>query len=140
MSAERWLVILLRFNAIMLFFAAFSVVMPFLWMIEAHDWLGMGTLPEMPVIAYLIRTISCLYFIIGVLTWLFANEVHRYRPLIFLSGWSHMGFGVAVLFIDIGVHMPWWWIAMEGPSVFSTGLLMLLLLRKIPSESRTHVG
>ena len=50
---ERVLVVLMRISAVVLLTALVPTVMPFAWMKEIHRWLGMGELPEGPIVGYL---------------------------------------------------------------------------------------
>ena len=50
---ERTLVWLLRLSAVLLLTAIVPAVMPFAWMKAIHRLLGMGELPEGPIIGYL---------------------------------------------------------------------------------------
>jgi pseudouridine-5'-phosphate glycosidase len=59
--SEKALVILLRASAVLLLTAVIPVVMPFVWMKDIHRQLGMGELPEGPIIGYLTRSLSAMY-------------------------------------------------------------------------------
>ena len=50
---EKALVLLLRLSAVLLLTAIVPAVMPFAWMKSIHRLLGMGELPEGPIIGYL---------------------------------------------------------------------------------------
>ena len=52
-SLRRTLVILLRLEAIHLLTALIASMMPLAWMKEIHRSLGMGELPDGPIIGYL---------------------------------------------------------------------------------------
>ena len=45
--------------------AIFAVFMPYSWMKAVHGWLGMGTLPNDPIVGYLARSTSIFYALLG---------------------------------------------------------------------------
>jgi hypothetical protein len=51
---EKTLVILMRLAGVLLLTALIPAVMPFAWMKDIHRALGMGELPEGPIMGYLI--------------------------------------------------------------------------------------
>src|SRR6059036_1435454 len=57
-------------------------VMPRSWMAAVHEWLGMGMLPDRPVVEYLARTTSALYGYLGGLYLVLATDVRRYARVI----------------------------------------------------------
>jgi len=56
MNKEQILILLMRFNAIMLLLAIGAVVMPFSWMDSIHHCAGMGPLPNSAIVHYLTRS------------------------------------------------------------------------------------
>jgi hypothetical protein len=61
MNAERLLVVLLRTIAAAGALAIVPTFMPHGWMNACHRWLGLGELPETPIIVYLTRSLSAMY-------------------------------------------------------------------------------
>jgi hypothetical protein len=55
---ERLLANVLRFGASILFLATGAVLLPFSLMDVGHLWLGLGPLPNIPIIHYLTRSLS----------------------------------------------------------------------------------
>src|SRR4051794_12836969 len=84
-ASERRLCWFLRITAVVLLPAAGAVVMPYAWMNAIHHALGLGTLPDAPLVAYLTRSLSALYAGLGVYCWILSGDVKRYRPLL---AWS----------------------------------------------------
>jgi hypothetical protein len=61
MTARSLLVFLLRLGGTMTVLAFPAMLLPPDWMAATHRWLGMGELPEAPVVDYLARSVSALY-------------------------------------------------------------------------------
>jgi hypothetical protein len=129
-KADRALAILLRCIAAAAVLAVVPVFMPHAWMDACHRWLGLGELPERPVIAYLTRSLSAMYVFHGGLLWLVARDVRRYAALVTYLGAAFMAFGAVSLWIDARAGLPWFWIASEGPFGLVLGPAVLLLQRK----------
>src|SRR5258706_7372800 len=81
-AAERWLKLLLRVFGGTSALAIFPFFMPRSWMAATHEWLGMGALPEKPIVEYLARSTSALCALYGGLLLLLATDVHRYAAVI----------------------------------------------------------
>src|SRR5687768_13106421 len=81
-APERRLALFLRWTAALLLLALPAVVLPHAWMDAIHQWLGLGPLPELPMVAYLARSESALYGVLAALYWHAAGDVRRYLPLL----------------------------------------------------------
>jgi hypothetical protein len=135
-AAEKNLVLLMRIIAVVSACAVAAIFMPFHCMSATHEMLGLGPLPNIPVVNYLTRSVSLLYTLHAVLFWLVASDLRRYRPIAAgLIGWL-LAFGVIVLGIDIAAGVPWFWIAGEGPVVLILGMAMALLFVKAKPDER----
>jgi len=132
---EKTLAVLLRLAAVMLLTALVSVVMPFAWMKEIHRYLGMGELPEGPIMGYLTRSLSAMYAMHGALVYFISLDVRRYLPVVKLLAVLGIIFGVGMLVLDIAVGMPVPWIAGEGPFIAVLGGFMLWLARRARRSS-----
>jgi hypothetical protein len=132
MSAPRALQLLLRIAGAIMMLAVIAVIMPRSWMAWTNAALGLAPLPEQPIFDYLARSISALYAIYGVLHWVMADDVVRYRPIILVSAVTGAMFAVAIFIIDLSIGMPLQWTAAEGPSILALSLVTLALLRKVP--------
>lgn len=125
--SEKWLVWLLRGGGVLLLSAIVPAMMPFEWMVETHSWLGLGELPDRPIVGYLARSISALYAMHGVLVLYMALDVRRYLGLVRCMGVLCLLFGAGVLVIDIAVGLPRYWVIGEGPFVIALGVAVLVL-------------
>jgi hypothetical protein len=127
---ERWLRLLLRGTAVVMGSALIPAVMPLAWMDAVHQKLGMGPLPQGPVVEYLARTLSAFYAFHGGLLWIFAGDVRRYaRPIGFSFG-AGCVFGAALTVLDARIGLPAHWAMAEGPFVLLlSGAALLLLVR-----------
>lgn len=131
MTAERVLLWLLRLNAAVLLLAAPCTLLPFAWMDQVHrEVLGLGSLPDLPIVRYMARSLSLLYASYGLITLYLTLDWPRYRPLVPLVAWLHVVFGSAMLAVDLDAGMPWWWTAAEGPPLAVMGVVMLMLYRR----------
>src|SRR6185436_3692744 len=69
MDSRRLLAWLLRLAGAFEILAFFAVVMPRSWMEVSHAWLGMGVMPDGPLIMFMIRQASYTYGMHGVTLW-----------------------------------------------------------------------
>lgn len=127
-QALRWL---LRLIGLIEALAFLAVVMPRSWMEVSHAWLGLGQMPEGSVLMVLIRQASYTYGIHGISLWVIASDLKRFRPIVLLNGLSFLLAGPVFFIIDYTAGMPWWWLAVDGPSLALMGAAMLWLNRDI---------
>jgi len=132
--AERALTLILRLTGAVCMLALVAVVMPRRWMAVTHDWLGVGTFPDGPIVVYLARSLSAFYAILGGALWVVASDVRRFAPLLVYKALTGLAFGVMLLIVDISVGMPWHWTLQEGPYVLIFSAAILLLLRRVVKE------
>ena len=133
--SEKMLVVLLRFGAVLLLTAVIPAVMPFAWMDLIHRQLGMGELPDVPIVGYLTRSLSAFYALHGALIFFVSVDVRRYLPVVKCLGALCVVFGAGMLVLDIAVGMPLPWILGEGPSVIILGGVLLWLAGRAPATS-----
>lgn len=124
---EKTLVVLLRLDAIILLTALFPAMMPFAWMQEIHRSLGMGELPEGPILGYLTRSLSVMYAMFGEMELFVSLDVRRYLPFVKFVAVLEILFGPWMAALDVVVGMPLMWRICEGPYVFLLGCLVLWL-------------
>lgn len=134
--AERFLVLLLRLEAAVLLCALPAVVMPTAWMAGIHQGLGMGTLPQGPLVEYLTRSLSLLYAAWAPVLFVLAGDLQRYLPLVKIVNAVRLVFGVALLLLDVRVGMPLVWTWSEGPIVIVLSVVGLLLVGAVQRERR----
>ena len=127
---EKTLVVLLRLAAGMLLIAVVPAVMPLDWMVAIHRWLGLGELPQTPIVGYLTRSLSAMYAVHGVVVLFVSLDVRRYLPVIRLLAVLNVVFGAGMTVLDVFVGLPLWWILGEGPPlILFGGVLSWLAVR-----------
>ena len=122
---------LLIFNGVMTLLALPAVFMPVDWMDMFHRQLGLGPLPEGPIVQYLARSVSALYAAFGSLTIMLALDLARYARLITWWGIVAILFGAILLGVDLFADMPAHWTWGEVPYTVLTGSVVLLLQSRI---------
>ena len=122
---QAWL---LRLAGAVEVLAFIAVAMPRPWMEVSHAWLGLGEMPEGPLIMFMIRQASYVYGMHGVSLWVLASDVHRFRPLVTLNGVSFLLAAPVFFLIDYTSGVPLWWTAADtlGCAFFGTALLWLV--------------
>src|SRR5436189_2903236 len=108
-NAERWLKLLLLLFGLPPVFAFVPFLMPFRWMAAVHDWLGMGALPDKPIVDYLARYASGFSAFYGVLLLLLMTDVRRYAPVITLQAVAILLLSGGAAFFAWRSGMPSWW-------------------------------
>ena len=115
-------------------FALIFIFVPYEWMNEIHHGIGLGELPEAPVVGYLARSVSAFYALFGGLFLLLSFDVKRHRELISAVGLGTAFLGLTLLFIDWHEGLPFWWKVWEGPFVTVVGLAIFGLSRKMKDK------
>ena len=139
MTARTALILILRMVGVVELTALFSMVMPHSWMATIHDGIGVagGPLPETPIVAYLTRSLSAMYALLGALMVYFSLDVSANARSIRFLGAIAAFFGLCLYGIDIAAKLPIYWIAFEGTFVFGLGLsLYFLASRVIKTEAQ----
>jgi len=111
--------------------ALIFVAAPRSWMREIHAWAGLGTMPDTPIVWYLARSTSFFYALVGGLFWVVSFDLPRYRPVVVYLSTAVILLGVALLVMDWWEGLPREWALWEGPFTIATGLVMLVLSRRI---------
>ena len=133
--SELIIMITLRIVGIAGLFAIPAVFLPFEWMDAIHGYLGLGDLPDAPIVRYLARSLSAFYAIVAAITLRISTDLRRYRPIVHLWGVIILVIGVVLLGIDVEAKMPLSWMLFEGPPTIAIGLLVLWLCRGIAPSS-----
>ncbi len=142
MTSEKALKVIMRIEAVMAMTAIVPMAMPLPWMDAIHRWLGLGPMPQGPVVEYLARSISGMYAILGAYLWLLSTDIRRYAAPIRLWSIAVALFGVCLLVIDTTAGLPLSWILGEGPFLILMGAVAITLLGRIdkaappPAEER----
>ncbi len=131
--SEQLLKLLLRFLGTTSLFALVFVVAPYSWLDSIHSSLGMGQLPNKPVVGYLARSTSAFYALLGGLFWIVSFDLERHRLVLRYLGAAITLFGAALLVIDWWEGLPFLWKVWEGPFLMAFGLAIFFLSRKIRS-------
>ncbi|UCG56315.1 MAG: hypothetical protein JSU70_15785 [Phycisphaerales bacterium] len=108
-----------------------AVVMPYSWMNAVHGWLGMGRLPQAPIVSYLARSTSGFYVLLGGLFWVVSFDLRRHEVVLYYLGVVIVVFGAALFVIDLAVGMPLFWSLGEGPFNTALGIVILFSSRRL---------
>ncbi len=111
--------------------AVYAVVMPYEDMDGAHQWLGLGDLPDAPIMGYLARSTSFFYAFLGGLMWVLSFDLNRYRPVVCFLGWALISLGLTLFIVDIVEGLPLYWISIEGPTDTLSGCIILYFGRQL---------
>jgi len=134
--SDRLLVILLRYVlGIPGLLALVAVFMPMSWTSLAHRRLGLGEMPEAPIVEYLARSLSAFYALLGAICLFAAANLERYRPLARFLGLVFALLGVILLGVDVAADLPWWWVVFEGPRAIVLGAVVYFLARPTPRSN-----
>jgi hypothetical protein len=128
--SSRILCFILRWVGTICLFALPCVFMPYAWMNAIHEGLGMGQLPDEPIVGYLARSTSFFYAVVGGFFWVVSLDLDRYRLLLTFAGGTAIVLGTLLLVIDHLECLPLWWRMSEGPFVLVLGVLILTLNRQ----------
>jgi hypothetical protein len=126
---HRRLALVLRILGTLDLLALVAAVAPRRWIILAHDWCGLGPLPDGPVVGYLYRSASLLYALHGAMIWFVAGDVVRYWPLIRFLAILAVVHGAFLIGVDAAEKLPGWWRWAEGPGFAATGAIVLCFQR-----------
>jgi len=129
LNSHRPLVVVLRCLGTLDFLAILAVLLPQSWMASAHAALGLGALPDAPIVGYLTRSASALYGLHGAMILFVSFDVRRYERLITFLAIAALIHGAVMLAIDLVVGMPWFWTLFEGPGFAMTGIVVLMAKR-----------
>ena len=130
MTAQRWLVIILRIAGCSTIGAFPAMLLPVDWMASTHAWLGLGEFPRSAVLDYLARSIAALYGFHGVLVLLVSTDPIRFRPIVTFIAVMNIVFGLMIIAIDLHAGLPPLWTALEGPPIIAFGVVIALLNRR----------
>ena len=111
--------------------AALFVAAPYASMDAIHRWLGLGTLPDTPVVGYLARSTSAFYALLGGLLWVVSFDLRRHLLVLRYLGAAIVVLGVTLFFVDWMEGLPLLWRWWEGPIDAAYGLAILWLSLRI---------
>jgi hypothetical protein len=109
---------------------------------DLYAWAGLGHMPHLPFLRYVIRGASYCQGAIGVLLWIVGSDVVRYRPLVIATGAIYLAAAPAFWVIHVFAGMPRWWAVMDTAACFLMGaaLLVLCLLSSSDASAKTPPG
>lgn len=128
-TANRLLTVILRIMGTSSLTALLFVAASHDWMASIHADLGLGPMPESPVVWYLARSTSAFYAIVGGLFWVVSFDLKRHRKVLSYIGIVIPLFGATLFAIDYLEGLPPFWTYWEGPFVLAVGMAMLSLNR-----------
>lgn len=138
MTLVRSTAYFLRFIAIVQMLTFGIVFVPEAWIASWHAWLGLGQMPDAPFLRYVIRGASYCQGAIGVLLWVIATDVVRYRPFVITTAAIYLVGAPTFYFIDAIAGLPRWWCIMDSASCFlAGGVLFTLCLWSSSNASQT---
>ena len=130
---ENYLKLLLQAFGAVTAVALVSFVMPRSWMAVVHEWLGMGVLPDNPVVEYLARTTSALYGFLGGLYLVLATDVRRFARVITYSAVATLLISAVNTALCLRAGMPTWWMWSDVVACWLFGVGILFLQRSADS-------
>ena len=134
-NEERFFRLLLRIVGSAALLAIPFVFVPYAGMNAIHDGLGMGQLPDAPVVGYLARSDSAFFAILGGLLWVLSFDLRRHRPVLVYLGVAILLFGLVLFAVDLLEGMPRWWALGEGPVNTLFGILILVFSWRLGRSS-----
>lgn len=135
--SEFIIVVILRVLGVGGVLAIPAILMPFSWMAGIHEAMGLGEMPDAPIVHYLARALSAFYAVLGVLALFVSFDLRRFRDYIKLWGGLVFVMGVVMLGIDIEAGMPLGWTLSEGPPTMALGAAVMWLQKGIQAESES---
>jgi len=134
LTIER-LQIFLKVFAIAPMTAIFAAMLPVDVMDRVHRLIGLGPLPEGPIVVYLARSTSLFYALHGVLLWYLASDLRRYAALFRFYLRVSLLFAVGIFLTDLTAGLPPRWTYAEGPFVAAFVVLVMWMFRVAESRS-----
>ena len=134
-NEERLFRLLLRIVGCAALLAIPFVFLPYAGMNAIHDGLGMGRLPDAPVVGYLARSASAFYAILGGLLWVLSCDLRRHRLVLVYLGIAILLFGLTIFAVDFLEGMPRWWALGEGPFNTLFGIVILVFSCRLGRSS-----
>jgi hypothetical protein len=137
MTAESGLKWLLRFIGVTTIFAFIAAVMPQSWLAYMVDKAEPGTSAGI-LVTYLARVLMAVYALIGLQCFVFASDIKRYRPLIWIMSVGSLIIaliGLIVLFstVPLGHRTGFFWVVFgDFAEGFAQAVLVVILLLRIP--------
>ena len=129
-NPKKWLRLFFLITGISLSLAIVPSFFPISLMASIHEKLGLGTMPEGPIVEYLARSTSIFYAVHGVIMLTLFFKLDALWELVPIILVIHLFLGAFLIFTDVSAKMPLYWTAMEGAPVMAASFLMLVLYRQ----------
>jgi len=113
-----------------------AVFMPYDWMNLIHQRLGVGELPQIPIVGYLTCSVSALYALHGALLIFLSRDIARCLPVVRFLGVAGVVMGVLLFGLDRAVGMPLPWAKREGPFVVAVSVAILVLAWRVKAHGQ----
>ena len=126
--------VILRIVGMVALLAIPAIFFPYSWMNAIHERLGLATLPNVPIVSYLARSLSLFYAVLGAITLFITSDIRQYRSFVTLLGLLYVVIGTTLLGIDVDSGMPEFWTRVEGPFTIVIGVTVLGLQRTARSR------
>jgi hypothetical protein len=117
----------MRFVAVSQMVAFVVVFVPESWIASAHSWLGLGQMPDAVILRYIIRGAAFSQGAFGVLIWVIASDVVRFRPLVITTAALYLVAASLFYFIDAIAGLPRWWCIWDCACCLVVGAVLLAL-------------
>jgi hypothetical protein len=137
---EKILIIILRLSGLMLITAFVAVFLPYEMMTSIHFQIGLGTMPQLPILDYLARSVSMFYGIHGVIVIYISYNLNKYLQFLKLLCYLGLLFGLSLFFIDINASMPSYWTFGESPIVVLLNLVIYVFVIMIEKEDASRAS
>lgn len=136
-KAELTIIVLMRIMGVGGLLAVPAIFLPHSWMNSIHEFMGLGTMPDTPIISYLARSLSSFYAVVGTFTLYVSLDIRRQRAFVRLWAIIVTIMSVVLFGIDMASGMPPSWTLGEGPPMLVIGVILLWCERHI-QESAVH--
>ena len=108
-----------------------AIFFPYSWMNTCHEMLGLGELPNTPIVMYLARSLSAFYAIAAAFLWFISWDIRRHRTFVRLWSIIAMLMGLVLFGIDLTAGLPPAWTYFEGPMILAMGVVLMVCHQKI---------
>jgi hypothetical protein len=136
MTPERLLILVLRIVGSVALLAIPWIMLPYSVMNGIHEGLGMGRLPDAPIVGYLARSTSFFYALLGGLLWIASLDLSRHRVILCFIGLAAMLLGITLYAVDFTEGMPLWWSMAEGTINVLFGATVVMLSLRVGRGGR----
>jgi hypothetical protein len=106
-------------------FSCFFCFIPDSWMNSFLGWFGAELMPRSIFMSYVLRGAGLIIGGVGVVIWITATDVVRYRPVVIAITLLHLVAAPIFYVMDAVVGMPFWWRVMDFGSFFAAAAFLL---------------